>query len=50
MLMPFKLMLDLVCPVSGLDTRVTKMLTAADGISVGVCVLPVLFLCSAGFG
>lgn len=48
MLMPFKLML--VCPVTGLDTRVTKMLTAADDISVEVCVLPVLFQCSAGFG
>lgn len=48
--MPFKLMLDLVCPANGLDTRVIKMLTATDGIIVGVYVLPVVFTCSVGFG
>lgn len=37
-----------MCPLSGLNTRVTKMLTAADSISVGVCVLPVVFICSVG--
>lgn len=48
MLVPFKLMLDLVHPVRSLDTMVIKMLTAADSISVGVCVHPVLFICSVG--
>lgn len=38
MLMPFKLMPDLMCLVSDLDIRVTKMLTAPAGIIVGVCV------------
>lgn len=47
--MPFKLMLHLLCPVNGLDIRVIKMLTATDGISVGVCVLPLVFICSVGF-
>lgn len=47
--MPFKLMLHLLCPVNGLDIRVIKMLTATDGISVGVCVLPLVFIYSVGF-
>lgn len=43
-------MLNLLCPLSGLETSVIQVLTAADNLSVRVCVLPVMSICIVGFG
>lgn len=50
MLVPFKLILSLLCSLSGLETSAMQELTAAHNLSVRVCTLPVLSICVAGFG
>lgn len=35
-------MLNLLCPLSGLETSAIQVLTTADNLSVRVCVLPVM--------
>lgn len=50
MLVPFKSMLNLLCPLSHLETSAMPVLIAADNLSVRVCVLPVMSICVASFG
>jgi len=39
MLVPFKLMLSLLCSLSGLETCTIRVLTAAHKLGVRVCVV-----------
>lgn len=49
MLVPFKLMLNFMCPLSELETSAIQVLTTADNFGVRVCVLPVMSICVVGF-